>query len=341
MSDFWKYLNNKVKKEDDDNSNKNYKGEVGYVPDSYLIGKKTHSNVTIDECINYAKSGDGRKTPSIYFGFRDSNDQTKCWIPNKGEYSFDNTKVNKPKRTKSSDMAMYFTPTGEIKCGSNKDCIKHAELSKIEQQKKKYADQVEEAHKKAENLALTKFALEKGITFEEAKKQRELELKARKATEDMHKKINEQKKLLEKLNEAKKHQKSLENAFSAVRGVYGTTDPTNTTNTTNTTIDSKIENNYDQISKLDSNIVKTSELIDNNNRLFFMKGKVTKVLVIILSVLAVIGVIMITYYSSKAGLIKPPKGLATFVGLNPKNATKSISAKLTTPANSITMGRST
>ena len=107
------------------------------------------------------------------------------------------------------------------------------------------------------------------------------------------------------------------------------------------TINSKIENNYDQISQLTSKILKTSEMIDNNNRLLFMKGKVTKVLIGILAGLAVLAVVMILYYSSKFGIINTPKALSGFIGLNPKNATKSISTKITAPAHSVTMGRST
>lgn len=328
MSDFWKYLENKVKKQKDETvaeESKNYSGQVGYVPDSYLIGKKTHSNVTMDECINYAKSGDG---PSTYFGFNDTGDQTKCWIPNKGEYSFNNTTVNKPKKTKASDMEIYFTPTEDIKCGTNKNCIRQSELSKIEQLKKQYSDQVTAAQKKAADLALTRTALEKGITFKEAKQQQDAEKAAKDATANMHSKLEEKKRLLAHLTDVKKQHES-------IRGVI------NVASSETKTINDKIENNYDQIAQLNSKIVKTSEMIDNNNRLFFMKGKVTKVLIIILAVLAVIAVAMILYYSSRAGLINTPKGLATFVGLNPKNATKSIATKLTTPAHTITMGKPT
>lgn len=331
MSDFWKYLGNKVKKQKDENitnANKNYSGEVGYVPDSYLIGKKTHSNVTIDECIKYANQGDGKSIPSTYFGFSDTGKQTKCWIPEKSEYSFDNQTINKPKKTKSSDMAMYFTPTSDISCRGNKDCIKQYEISKIEQLKKKYADQVKTSQKKAKDLILTKIALEKGITYEEAKQQQKNELDAQKAKKEMESKLKEQKKLLAQLSAAKKQQESIKGIVSMA-------------STQTKTINNKIENNYDQISQLNSKIVKTSEMINNNNRLFFMKGKVTKVLIIILSVLALLAVIMILYYSSKVGLIKTPKGLSTFVGLNPKNSIKSISTKLTTPSNTITMGKPT
>lgn len=332
MSDFWKYINNKVGKQQDRevaNASKNYTGQVGYVADSYLIGKKTHSNVTMDECIKYAKSGDGKiNGPSTYFGFNDTGDQTKCWIPSKDEYSFDNTAVHKPKKTKASDMGIYFTPTGDIQCGNNKDCIKQSELSKIEQLKKKYSDQVKAAQQKASDLALTRIALEKGITFEEAKQQQDSEMAAQVATTKMHSKLEEQKKLLAQLNAVKKQHESIRDVVSVASAETKT-------------INDKIENNYDQISQLNSKILKTSEMIDNNNRLFFMKGKVTKVLIIILAVLAVIAVAMILYYSSRAGLINPPKGLAKFVGLNPKNATKSIATKLTTPAHTITMGKPT
>lgn len=331
MSDFWGYLENKVKKEktEEAENNKNYIGEVGYVPDSYLIGKKTHTNVTIDECINYAKSGDGKtNVPSIYFGFNDTGDQTKCWIPLKDEYSFDNTNVNKPKKTKLSDMGMYFTPTEDIKCGSNKECIKQFELSKLENLKKQYYNQIKVAQQKASDLILTKTALEKGITFEEAKKQQDAEKAAEKATQNMHIKLEEQKKLIAQLTDAKKHHESLKGVVNVV-------------SSETKTINDKIVNNYDQISKLNSKIMKTSELINNNNRLFFMKGKVTKFLIIILGILALISVVMILYYSSKVGLINTPKGLVNFVGLNPMNATKSISGKIITPANSITIGKPT
>jgi hypothetical protein len=331
MSDFWKYLNNKVKKHHNEViavNNKKYTGEVGYVPDSYLIGKKTHSNITIDECIKYANPGDGKSPPSTYFGFSDTGEQTKCWVPKKNEYSFDNQIVNKPKKTKSSDMAMYFTPTGDISCGDNKDCIKQYELSKLEKLKKQYSDQVTAAQQKAADLALTKMALENGVTYEEAKQKQKVKLEAQKARELMKSKLLEQKKLLAQLTAAKKQQKT-------IQGVV------NIASAQTKTINNKIDNNYDQISQLNSKIVKTSEMIDNNNRLFFMKGKVTKVLIIILAVLTLIAITMIIYYSSKSGLIKTPNGLASFIGLNPNNATKSISAKLTTPANIITMGKPT
>lgn len=332
MSDFWKHVMNKIKKEKDTaitEGSKNYTGEVGYVPDSYLIGKKTHSNVTIDECINYAKSGDGTgSTPSTYFGFNDTGDQTKCWIPKKGEYSFDNATVNLPKKTKSSHMAIYFTPTGGISCGTNKNCIKQFELSKIEQLKKQYSDQVATAQKKAADLTLTRKALEKGITFEEAKKQAQIEEETEATKKKMQSKLEEHKQLLQNLTDLKKQKDSIQSVVNVV-------------SSQKKTMNSKIENNYDQISQLNSKIIKTSELIDNNNRLFFMKGKVTKVLIIILVVLAVIAVAMILYYSSKTGLIKTPKGLSGFVGLNPKNATKSIATKLTTPAHTVTMGKPT
>lgn len=331
MSDFWKYLDDKVKKQKNEvvaEESKNYTGQVGYVPDSHLIGKKTHSNVTIDECINYAKSGNGTGTPSTYFGFNDTGDQTKCWIPSKDEYSFDNTTINKPKKTKASDMGIYFTPTNNINCGTNKNCIKQFELSKIEKLKKQYSDQVKAAQQKASDLALTKKALEKGITFEEAKQQQDSEKAAQVATKNMYSKLEEQKKLLAQLNSAKEQHKSIQSVF-------------NVASAETKTINNKIENNYDQIAQLNSKIVKTSEMIDNNNRLFFMKGKVTKVLIIILAVLALIAVAMILYYSSRTGLINTPKGLAKFVGLNPKNATKSIATKLASPANTITMGKPT
>ena len=187
MSDFWKYLNNKVKKPEDVTNEKksDYSGEVGYVADSYLIGKKTHSNVSIDECINYAKNNTGG--PSTYFGYNNSGNQTKCWVPEKDEYSFDNQTVNKPKKTKSSHMAMYFTPTGDISsCKNNKNCIKQFELSKIEKLKKQYSDQVVTAQKKAAELALTKKALDKGITFDEAKQQQQIEQQSKKAYDSMN-----------------------------------------------------------------------------------------------------------------------------------------------------------
>lgn len=331
MSDYWNYLERKVKKKKDkelSTNNRDYTGQVGYVPDSYLIGKKTHSNVTIDECINYAKMGhDRNNVPSIYFGFNDTGDQTKCWIPKSGEYSFDNKTYNKPKKTKISDMSMYFTP-GDIKCGNNKNCIKQFELSKIEKLKKKYYDDVKNAHKKAEDLILTKKALEKGITFEEAKKEQDAENVAKEATKKMYKKLEEQKKLIAKLNNIKKNHDSIKNVVNVV-------------SSKTKTINDKIDDNYDQISQLNSKILKTSELINNNNRLFFMKGKVTKVLIIILGILTLLSVVMILYYSSRKGIIKIPKGLTTFVGLNPKNATNSISKKLLSPSNPITMGKPT
>ena len=180
MSNWIDYINNKIKKVDEEEKKIDYSGEIGFVSEAQTIGKPIHMNKSLDWFIQQAQKGEGcEKGPCTYFGYRTNKDgQSLCWIPNNKEYSFDSF-INKIKKTKDSDIPMYFTPIDKVRCGTNKDCIKQYEFNKLEQMKKKYSDQIAEAQKKSANLNLTKIDLEKGKTYEEDKmtEEKEKELK--------------------------------------------------------------------------------------------------------------------------------------------------------------------
>lgn len=339
MSNFLAEIERRINKTHD-KKKENYSGIIGYVPESYTIDKESHSNVTIDKCMDYARSGrecgNDSSVPCPYMGFRvTSGDRGLCWIPKKKEgsstqyeYSLDDHTVNKKISTRSSDIPMYMVPADGVDCKDNKNCIRDYELNKLEQMKQKQMKDVEEAQKKASDLAITRIALEKGITFDEAKEEQEGMKKLKKAQDEARKLEKERVDLMQQLDDAKKRRDALKNVMAVTRSQKKT-------------IDDKIDNNFDEISNLNSKILRTSELIDNNNRRFFLKGKVSTVLNWILFILALLAVGMIVYYSAKAGVIKTPKGLTKFVGLGTKNAVKSISKKVAAPAATVTMGKAT
>ena len=219
MSNFLEEIERRIKKKNE-KKEENYSGIIGYVPESYTIDKESHYNVTMDKCINYARSGkecgNNSSVPCPYMGFRiTKGDRGLCWIPKKKEgsktqyeYSIDNHSINKKISTRSSDIPMYMVPAEDVDCKDNKNCIRDYELNKLERMKQEQMKDVEEAHKKASDLAITRIALEKGITFDEAKNEQERMQNLKKA-QDEAKKERRTINLMKQLDIAKNHRDSL------------------------------------------------------------------------------------------------------------------------------------
>lgn len=301
FSSFFKELSEDLKKE-------KYTGAIGSVPDTVWYNKPHLSNVTMDECVEYAKSGkacnnsEGKICP--YLGFKITDHSSKrgfCWIPHKNSsgqgYEY-NPSSETEVENNPNDMQMYMTPVSDTVCTGNLNCIRDSELSKLDVAKKKLNDEVTKAKKKGEHIDVMKRALLNNITFEQALEQ-EKKIKANQEQIEMvAKKRKELEDLEEKWKQVNEKRSILKKANASTREV-------------GVSLDMKINNNYDQISKLNSKLNRAAEMIQNNNKLFSMKGEMTKWLAIILGLFLVFAVGMILYYSAKNGKIKLPMGIGT------------------------------